>query len=280
MQGKWLIASFILTTTGCGGGSNSGSGDSIDTVVNHLNATSGITYRGTIVSHLSSSDATNTDLSCFHFPAQTRDEFLEGKSVLTQSTNGVCFQGAAGCYEVNESTMLRTPGIALDVITNSLGHVIASQPYSFAPNTIYLSVEERLINEADSCGTPSFTTFEDVSGTYSGHIYHVTPDVNEVSNYRSVRSAAISLFCNTDACTIGENNFLKSDTNSNTYREAVDGGHILKGEFTSKDGAITYKFIGAASTSSTIIGGIVYPELAEDELLDCSTDCLVLVFEK
>lgn len=281
MQGKWLIALFILTTAGCGGGSsNGGSDDSIDAVVNHLNVSSGMTYRGTIVSHLSPTDATNTDLSCFKFPPQTRGEFLEGKSVLKQSNNGVCFQGVAGCYEVNENLMLQTPGIVLNVITKNLGHVIASQPSSFAPDTLSLSVEERLINETDSCGNPSFTTFENVSGTYTGNIYHAVPDDNEVSNYRPVRSATISLHCNSDACTIGENNVLKSDANSNTYRESVDGGHILKGEFTSKDGTITYKFIGAASTSSKVIGGIVYPELAEGELLDCSTDCLVLVFEK
>lgn len=294
MKGKILSAIFItVVITACGGGgsnsSNGDNGDVIDRILAHYNRSNEILLTGGIyeIDAFSDPDYIGSQPGCFDYPALTREAFLDGRSVSSQTGETLCLSDQS-CYTIAENVVVESVAedeYVFNIVLNDIGHVKARTliiddiPRAY----FYLDIfETRPTRSAESCGYSEEAInfpaqFESLTGEYNGRIFYTSPD----DRLTPLQSGDISLFCNNDACTLGNNALLRSETSSNTYRANANDADYLTGEFTSADGSVNYTFHGGASYYGNVIAGIAFIDDGETPpACNQENDCLLLAFSR
>lgn len=289
----------VLALTACGGSGGSGaagggdeSGDIIDRLVTHFNQSKDVQITGGIyeIDAYSDPDYIGSQPGCFNFPAITRENFIDDRSVTSQSANKVCFDDQR-CYTLIDGAVLSsTEGMLdeymFDVLAANAGHVKAlTRIIDDVPRAyFYLDIFESVAGESvGSCGyspedfSLGGAQFDTLNGEYKGRIYSVSSE----DSLTPQQSEEISLFCSNDTCALGSDTLLLAETSSNTYRTNAYGADYLTGEFVSTEGGLTYTFQGGASYFGNVIAGIAYLDDGETPPA-CSEekDCLLLVFSR
>lgn len=291
---QFYIPLFLITSllVACGGdgGSKGGSGDSdsgdiIERLVEQYNRSTNTLLTGGLYEFdvYSDPDYVGSEMGCFDYPSLTREDFLDERTVVSQTANRLCFDDEL-CYTLADNVILETsPGESqFDLVANDIGHISARiRVIDDVPRAyFYLDVyEARETRGPSSCGYTSedfAAQFETLNGEYIGRIHYLNP----ADPLTPLKTEDISLFCSNDACTLGENDLLLSETSSNTFRTSGNGTEYLRGEFASADNSQSYTFLGGASFFGNVIAGFAH--IDGDTTTACSTEkeCLLLVFTK
>lgn len=293
------LLAILLLVSACGGGGDSTSGGESDLqdnrailtrLVEHYNTATEIALTGSSYSEFytfAAGEEVTAETDCFTDPALTEESYLDGREMYSESATQLCFT-EAHCVTLGDDVALEFITYTdqtqdtiskYNLVTEDGGHVRASvQRYYDLPAKLSLSVYES-VTDSVSCGDPNYSDFSPLNGEYSGYIYYTAPN----DRTAPLRTEKITMFCNSNSCTLGDNTILLSETSSNTYRvnfpPALSADH-LEGEFRSEDDNRRYGFIGGASTSGKVMAGFAF--YSDVETTNCSEegDCLLLVFSR